>query len=85
LRGRIEKVLDAAKAKGFRQGEKSYEHVAAFVGRLRESDSLTVLTLEFCILTAARSGEVLGGGRGGPRSISAKGLDASPGSDEGRT
>ena len=37
-----------------------YEHVAAFVGRLRESDGLTALALEFCILTAARSGEVLG-------------------------
>ena len=87
VRGRIEKVLDAAKAKGFRHGENParwrghldhllpkqskltrghhaampYEHVAAFVGRLRESDSLTALTLEFCILTAARSGEVLGG------------------------
>jgi len=86
LRGRIEKVLDAAKAKGFRQGENParwrghldhllakqtkltrghhaampYEHVAAFIGRLRESDSLTALALEFCILTAARSGEVLG-------------------------
>jgi integrase len=86
VRGRIEKVLDAAKAKGFRHGENParwrghldhllpkqskltrghhaampYEHVAAFVGRLRESDSLTALALEFCILTAARSGEVLG-------------------------
>jgi hypothetical protein len=30
-----------------------YEHVAAFVGRLRENDSLTALALEFCILTAA--------------------------------
>jgi len=86
VRGRIEKVLDAAKAKGFRQGENParwrghldhllprqsklarghhaampYEHVAAFIGRLRESDSLAAQALEFCILTAARSGEVLG-------------------------
>jgi integrase len=37
-----------------------YERVAAFIGHLRESDSLTALALEFCILTAARSGEVLG-------------------------
>jgi integrase len=37
-----------------------YEHVAAFVGRLRESDSLDARALELCILTAARSGEVLG-------------------------
>jgi integrase len=86
VRGRIEKILDAAKAKGFRQGENParwrghldhllskqskltrshhaampYEHVAAFVGRLRESDGLAARALEFCILTAARTGEVLG-------------------------
>jgi integrase len=86
VRGRIEKVLDAAKAKGFRQGENParwrghldnllskqsklkrghhaampYEDVPAFIGRLRETDSLGALALEFCILTAARSGEVLG-------------------------
>jgi integrase len=86
VRGRIERVLDAAKAKGYRQGENParwrghldhllpnqskltrghhaampYEHVAAFVGRLRESDSLDAQALELCILTAARSGEILG-------------------------
>jgi integrase len=86
VRGRIEKVLDAARAKGFRQGENPaqwrghldhllpkqskltrghhaampYEHVAAFVGRLRESDGLAAQVLELCILTAARSGEILG-------------------------
>src|SRR6516165_97573 len=86
VRGRIEKVLDAAKASGYRQGENParwrghldhllpkqskltrghhaampYEHVAAFVGRLRESDSLDARALELCILTAARSGEILG-------------------------
>jgi integrase len=37
-----------------------YQDVAAFVGRLRERDGLFALALEFCILTAARSGEVLG-------------------------
>jgi integrase len=86
LRGRIEKILAAAKAKGYRQGENpaqwrghldhllskqskltrnhhaamSYEDVAAFVGRLREDGSVAALGLEFLILTAARSGEVLG-------------------------
>jgi integrase len=86
VRGRIEKVLDAAKAKGYRQGENParwrghldhllpkqskltrghhaampYEHVAAFISRLRESDSAAALALEFCILTATRSGEVSG-------------------------
>jgi integrase len=86
LRGRMEKVLDAAKAKGFRHGENParwrghldhllpkrpnlsrghhaampYEDVAAFIGRLRESDSLAARALELTILTAARSGEILG-------------------------
>ena len=85
LRGRIEKVLDAAKAKGFRQGENPalwrshldhllprrsklarghhaampYDEVAAFVAGLRRREALAALTLELCILTAARSGEIL--------------------------
>lgn len=86
LRGRIEKVLDAAKAKGFRDGENParwrghldhllpkrpkltrghhaampYEQVAAFIGKLREASSLSARALEMCILTAGRSGEILG-------------------------
>jgi integrase len=86
IRGRIEKVLDAAKAKGHRDGENParwrghldhllprpskltrghhaampYERVAAFVAQLRERQATAALALEFCILTAARSGEVLG-------------------------
>ena len=86
VRGRIEKVLDAAKAKGFRDGENParwrghldhllprpsklarghhaampYEEVAAFVAQLREREAIAALALEFCILTAARSGEILG-------------------------
>ena len=86
LRGRIEKVLDAAKAKGHRGGENParwrghldhllpkplkltrghhrampYEEVAAFVSQLRKREATAALALEFCILTAARSGEVLG-------------------------
>jgi integrase len=86
LRGRIEKVLDAAKAMGQRQGENparwrghldhllprpskltrghhaamAYENVPRFVGRLRDRQATAALALEFCILTAARSGEVLG-------------------------
>ena len=101
VRGRIEKVLDAAKAKGYRQGENParwrghldhllpkqskltrshhaampYEHVAAFVGRLRENDSLTAQALELTILTAARSGETA---YGGPSSISIKGFGHCP-------
>jgi integrase len=86
LRGRIEKVLDAAKAKGFRAGDNparwrghldhllhkrptltrghhpamAYEEIPAFVGHLRENKSLSGQALELCILTAARSGEILG-------------------------
>ena len=86
LRGRIEKVLDAAKAKGHRSGENParwrghldhllpkplklarghhaampYEEVAAFVADLRQREATAAQALEFCILTAARSGEVLG-------------------------
>jgi integrase len=86
VRGRIEKVLNAAKAKGFREGENParwrghldhllprpsklarghhaamlYEDIAAFIGKLRERKATAALALEFCILTAARSGEVFG-------------------------
>lgn len=86
VRGRIEKVLDAAKAKGFRAGENParwrghldhllpkpsklarghhaampYEHVAAFIAQLRKREATSALALELCILTAARSGEILG-------------------------
>jgi integrase len=37
-----------------------YEEVAAFVGKLREREATSALALELCILTAARSGEILG-------------------------
>lgn len=86
VRGRIEKVLDAAKAKGYREGENparwkghldhllpkplklsrghhpamDYEKVPAFIGTLRARLSFAALALELCILTAARSGEILG-------------------------
>ena len=86
LRGRIEAVLDAAKAQGLRSGENpaawrghlshllpkrgvlsrghhaamDYRDVPAFLARLRERDATAALALEFCILTATRSGETLG-------------------------
>jgi integrase len=86
VRGRIEKVLDAAKAKGFREGENParwrghldhllpkplklarghhaampYEEVSAFISKLRKREASSALALELCILTAARSGEILG-------------------------
>jgi integrase len=86
LRGRIEAVLDFAKAHKLRSGENPaswrgnlalilpkrqklsrghhkampYAEVPAFIGKLREVESIPALALEFAILTAARSGEVLG-------------------------
>ncbi|MEJ1935310.1 integrase arm-type DNA-binding domain-containing protein [Nostoc sp. NIES-2111] len=86
LRGRIERVLDAARAKGQREGDNParwkghldallparqklqrghhaamrYQDVAAFLGRLRAAQGVSARALEFAILTAARSGEVLG-------------------------
>jgi integrase len=86
LRGRIEKVLDAAKAQGLRFGENParwrghldhllpkrsklargrhaampYENVPGFMADLRSHDGVAARALEFCILTAARTGEVVG-------------------------
>jgi integrase len=86
LRGRIEAVLDAARAQGHRHGENParwrghldhllpkrqkltrghhaalpYGEVPAFVASLRDREAIAALALEFVILTAARSGEVLG-------------------------
>jgi len=87
LRGRIERVLDAAKAQGLRSGENParwrghldqllprrqrftrghhaampYAAVPAFLHDLRARQATAALALEFAVLTAARSGEVLGG------------------------
>jgi integrase len=86
LRGRIERVLDAAKAQGLRSGENPArwrghldqllprrqriargQHAAmrcsdvpAFMAKLRARQSIAARALEFCVLTAARSGEVFG-------------------------
>ncbi|MBU7579829.1 MAG: integrase arm-type DNA-binding domain-containing protein [Porphyrobacter sp.] len=86
LRGRIETVLDSAKARGYRQGENParwrghlaqilpartklsrghhkampYDAIPAFVEQLQEREAVAALALEFVILTAARSGEVIG-------------------------
>jgi integrase len=86
VRGRIERVLDAAKAQGRRSGDNparwrghldqllpkrqrltrghhsamSYAKVPGFMADLRSRRATAALALEFAILTAARSGEVLG-------------------------
>lgn len=86
LRGRIERVLDAARVRGFRTAENParwrgqlshllpppkklsrgkhaampYEQVPAFMRMLRSREGVAARALEFAILTAARTGEVLG-------------------------
>ena len=87
LRGRIERVLDAAIAQGLRSGANParwhghlkailpapteikerghhtampYANVPAFMAALRERPAIAARALEFAILTAARTGEVLG-------------------------
>ena len=86
VRGRMETILDAAKARGYREGENParwrghiaqilpprsrltrghhtampYEAVPAFMGKLREREAMAALALEFVILTATRTSEVLG-------------------------
>lgn len=86
LRGRIERVLEAAKAKGHRSGENparwrghldhllparqkltrghhaalAYEDMPAFMAALRAREAVAAAALEFLILTAARTGEVIG-------------------------
>ncbi|MCA3159940.1 MAG: integrase arm-type DNA-binding domain-containing protein [Burkholderiales bacterium] len=88
LRGRIERVIDFAKVKGWRSGENParwrghldkllpkrpklvrghhaamrFEDVPAFMAELRDRKATAAVALEFAILTAARSGEVLGAG-----------------------
>ena len=88
LRGRIEAVLDAARARGHiprndanparlrghldkllpkrqkltrgHHAAMAYADVPAFVAKLREREAIAALAMEFCILTATRSGETLG-------------------------
>jgi integrase len=86
VRGRMETILDAAKARGYRDGENParwrghiaqilpvrsrltrghhkalpYDAIPAFVGALHKREAVAALALEFTILTAARTGEVIG-------------------------
>ena len=86
LRGRMERVLDFAKARGWRDGENparwrghlssilpkrqkltrghfasmDYRDIPEFMVRLQTSGGTSARALEFLILTACRTGEVLG-------------------------
>jgi integrase len=87
VRGRIESILDAAKAQGHRSGDNPatwsghldhllpalnkirtvrhhpampYTEVAAFVGKLAKRKGIAARALETLILTATRTGEVIG-------------------------
>jgi integrase len=87
VRGRIESVLDWAKARDYRQGDNParwrghldkllpprakvrkvthhpalpYDDMAEFIAALRQQEGIAARALEFLILTAARTGEVIG-------------------------
>jgi integrase len=86
LRGRLERILDAARARGLRKGENParwrghldhllsrrqklarghhaampFQQVPAFVAALQEREAVAALALEFLILCASRTGEVIG-------------------------
>jgi len=87
IRGRIESVLNWAKARGYRRGENPalwkghldnllpapgrlkttrhhaalpYDQTSQFTASLRRQDGVAALALEFMILTAARTGEIIG-------------------------
>jgi integrase len=85
LRGRIERVLSAAKAANLRDGDNParwqdnlqpllgkqhriakhhaaipYAAAPAFMAELRQHHSTSAAALEFCVLTAARTNEVIG-------------------------
>jgi integrase len=87
VRGRIERILDWSKVRGFRQGENParwrghldvllparskvrqvehhaalpYSEIGTFMAALKTRQAVAARALEFAILTAARTGEVLG-------------------------
>ena len=86
IRGRIEALLDAAKARGYREGENParwrghiaqilparskltrghhkampYAELPLFMSQLRAREAMAALALEFVILTATRTSELLG-------------------------
>lgn len=86
VRGRMETILDAAKARGYREGENParwrghiaqilptrsrltrghhkalpYDTIPSFIAALDQRKAVAALALEFAVLTAARTGEVIG-------------------------
>jgi integrase len=87
VRGRIEKILDWAKVRGYRDGENAarwrghmdkllpapskvrrvthhaalpYTEMSGFIMSLSEQEGIAARALEYLILTAARTGEVIG-------------------------
>ena len=87
IRGRIESVLNWAKARGYRTGENPaqwkghldnllpargkiakvkhhaalpYDQASQFIDALRRQEGIAPLAFEFAILTAARTGEIIG-------------------------
>jgi integrase len=86
VRGRMETILDAAKARGYREGENParwrghiaqilptrsrltrghhkalpYDTIPSFIAALHQRKAVAALALEFAVLTAARTGEVIG-------------------------
>ena len=89
-RGRIETVLDWARARGYREGDNParwrghldqllprksrlapvkhrpampFKEIPSFIAELRKRDDISTRALEFLILTAARTGEVIGAER----------------------
>ncbi len=86
VRGRIERVIDAARARGLRASENParwrghlanllpprgrlkrghhaampFHEVPSFIGQLRKREGIAPLALEFLVLTAGRTGEVIG-------------------------
>ena len=58
-KGHLENLLPTPRATNKHHEALPYSEVPAFMARLREADGISALALEFTILTASRTGEVL--------------------------
>jgi integrase len=58
-RGHLDKILPKVKRVNH-HAAMPYAEVPAFIAKLRQQDDVAARALEFCILTAGRSGEILG-------------------------